>query len=54
MSIGLILLILGLLFVFGGGGYYAHNSFGPAYGGGIGIVGIIVIILVVMLLMGRV
>jgi hypothetical protein len=53
MSMSLLLIIIVILLLFGGGGFYAHNAYGPAYGGGIGIVGIILIILVVLLLTGR-
>ena len=49
MSIGLLLLIVVLILVFGGGGFYAHGLYGPAYGGGIGIVGVILILIVLRL-----
>ena len=49
MSVSLLLIILLLVIVFGGGGYYAHGLYGPAYGGGISIVGIIVILIVLRL-----
>jgi hypothetical protein len=53
MSLSVILLIIVLVIVFGGGGYYGYGNYGPAFGGGIGIVGLLVIILVVYLLLGR-
>ena len=53
MSLPVILLIIVLVLVFGGGGYYSYGNYGPAFGGGVGIVGLLVIILVVYLLLGR-
>ena len=53
MSLPVILLIIVLVLVFGGGGYYSYGNYGPAFGGGIGLVGILVIILVIYLLTGR-
>jgi hypothetical protein len=50
MSISLLLIIVVLILVFGGGGYYTYGLYGPAYGGGIGIVGIILILIVLRLL----
>lgn len=46
MNLSVVLLILVVLFVFGGGGFYAHRaSWGGSYGGpGIGLLGIVVIL----------
>ena len=54
MSPTVLILIVVLVIVFGGGGYYSYGNYGPAYGGGIGLVGILLIILVVWALSGRV
>ncbi len=49
---GLILLIVILLLVFGGGfGYYGHARYGPTYGWGGGI-GLILLILVLLIIFG--
>ena len=53
MNLPIILLIIVLVIVFGGGGYYGYGNYGPAFGGGVGIIGLLVIILVVYLLLGR-
>jgi hypothetical protein len=53
MSIGTILVIILLVIIFGGGGYYGYGAYGPAYGGGVSLIGLLVIILVVYLLLGR-
>jgi len=53
MSIGLILVILLVIFLFGGfSGRFGGYGYGYGHGG-IGVIGIILIILVVLLLMGR-
>ena len=44
-----ILIILVLIFLFGGGGYYAHDRLG---GTGLGSVGLLLIIVVVLWLVG--
>ena len=45
-----ILIILALIFLFGGGGYYAHDRLG---GAGLGIVlGLLLVIVVVLWLVG--
>jgi len=53
MSIGLILAILLVIFLFGG--FSGHfGGYGYGYGhGGMGIIGIILVVVVVLLLMGR-
>ena len=50
MSLTTILLILLVLAVCSGGGLYGFRTWGPYYGGGIGLGGIVVILLVLYLL----
>ena len=53
MSIGLILAILLVIFLFGGfSGRFGGYGYGYGHGG-VGVIGIILIILVVLLLTGR-
>ena len=44
----LLLIIVLILVLFGGGGYYGYTGLGPAYGGGIGVVGLIIIVLLLV------
>jgi len=53
--LGIILIVLLIVLLFGGYGYNAgwHSNY-PYFGGGIGVVGIILIILLILLLVGRI
>lgn len=46
----MILIIVILVIVFGFGGWHSYNNYGPAWGGGIGIGGLLIIILLIYLL----
>jgi hypothetical protein len=53
MSLGLILIIILVIFLFGGfSGRFGGYGYGYGHGG-MGIIGIVLIVLVVLLLMGR-
>lgn len=51
----LVIIVLVLVFLFGGGGYYTwgHPSYGPLWGGGISLIGVVVAILIVLAMSGR-
>ena len=54
MSLGLILVIILVIFLFGGfSGRFGGYGYGYGHGG-VGVIGIILIILVVLVLMGRI
>lgn len=46
----MLLLILILVIVLGGGAFPVYNRYGPAYGGGLGIVGLILLIVLIVFL----
>lgn len=50
----LLVIILIIVLLFGGVGFYGHGAWGPNFGYGIGgLGGIVVLVLVIMLLTGR-
>ena len=54
MSLGLILVIILAIFLFGGfSGRFGGYGYGYGHGG-IGVIGVILIIIVVLMLMGRI
>ena len=54
MSVGFILVILLVIFLFGGfSGRFGGYGYGYGHGG-VGVIGIVLIILVVLLVMGRI
>ncbi len=48
----IIIAIVVILLLFGGIGYGRRDTWGNAYGGGIGIIGLILIILLILWLLG--